>query len=179
MTWNAEDSSFTKPDMLLRCQAFAQHPQHTYLPQHPQDPWHPKLPQYPYGANMLIWAPCGATAGIKWVQCGPCYRCEMWGTYGPQTVGRRWCPSGTAHTQPKVWAVPLGLIVGPQCAHSMPLNEAPPGPHSLGPTHAPHFTLVTGPTVGSFFCPQWPHMGPKAACMLGSPLKTDSYSIIT
>jgi len=49
---------------------------------------------------------------------------------------------GPAHSQPTLLGCPTG---------------APPGSRSVGPTRAPHFTPVSGPTVG---CPQWPHMGP-------------------
>lgn len=67
----------------------------------------------------------------------------------------RWGPSGTTHTKPKVW-VCCGPTIGP--TWGWPAG-APPGPHSVGLTHALNFTPVTRPTVGSNFLPTVdPHM---------------------
>eukprot|EP00064_Thunnus_orientalis_P021345 superscaffoldBa00006412_g21506 len=67
----------------------------------------------------LVWALAGPTVGpqhapVGPAHCGPHYRCEIRGTCGPG-----WCPSGTAHTQLKVWAE-CGLWLGPLWARNMP-----------------------------------------------------------
>eukprot|EP00064_Thunnus_orientalis_P019636 superscaffoldBa00004994_g19761 len=49
--------------------------------------------------------------------CGSRYWRERRGTCEPHTMGPRWCPSGTAHTQPKVWAE-SGPQLGPLWAQS-------------------------------------------------------------
>ena len=94
--------------------------------------------------------------------CGLRYWCEMRGTSVPHTMGPTVVPSG-AHT---AHLGPLGYVAGPQWASVGPTlslhfglgvgcpTGAPPGPHSVGPTCAPHFTPVTRPTVG---CPCGAH----------------------
>ncbi|KAG1924764.1 hypothetical protein F2P79_025948 [Pimephales promelas] len=129
--------------------------------------------------NWPQWGPTLLTVGLPivsphfWaVPLGPHLGPEVWGPHVPRISRRYLGPQWAAHNGP-TWA-PIRVCRGPTTgpngvhstycgpAHSQPTlvgcpTGAPPGSQSVGPTRAPHFTPVSGPTVG---CPQWPHMGP-------------------
>lgn len=97
------------------------------------------------------------------VKCKECVSPTTWGQV-EELLGKPTQSVGILRACCRPTTVSLCLL---QAAHTQStLCVALLGPHSMGPTRAPHITLAMGPTMGSDFLPQWPHTSLEGACLL-------------